>query len=278
MTVLVHTLDSITRLTPVHAGQVVVAASHGAVYAGYCAATGGVRAVILNDAGVGKDRAGIGALDWLEALGIAAATADAASCRIGDGADMMATGTISFVNAQAAALGCAPGQPVADCAQRLRAATPSSQPVPAQAEARLVARDEPGLPKVVVTDSISLVGPDDVGAIVISASHGGLLGGDPKTAIKVDALAAVYCDAGFGKDRAGVSRLPALDARGIAAATVSAGSARIGDGRSVHAEGVLSCVNETAADLGIAEGDSVADFIAKVTRAVSGASGRAARG
>ena len=164
MTVLVHTLDSITRLVPAHAGHVVVAASHGAVYAGYCAASGGVRAVILNDAGVGKDRAGIGALEWLQALGIAAATADAGSCRIGDGADMMDAGRISFVNPQAAALGCAPGQAVADCAERLRAAPPSRQPIPAQVEARFVARDEPGLPRVVVTDSISLVGPDDVGA------------------------------------------------------------------------------------------------------------------
>src|SRR5690606_40606565 len=101
MTALVHALDSITRLTPAHAGHVVIAASHGAVYAGYCAAAGSVRAVILNDAGVGKDRAGIGALDWLDALGIAAATADAQSCRIGDGGDMMSSGVISFVNAQA---------------------------------------------------------------------------------------------------------------------------------------------------------------------------------
>ena len=40
----------------------VVAASHGGVYAGYCAALGRVRAVILNDAGVGRERAGIGSL------------------------------------------------------------------------------------------------------------------------------------------------------------------------------------------------------------------------
>ena len=34
----VSTLHSITKLTPAHAGQVVIAASHGGVYAGYCAA------------------------------------------------------------------------------------------------------------------------------------------------------------------------------------------------------------------------------------------------
>jgi hypothetical protein len=267
MTVVVHTLDSITRLAPVHAGHVVVAASHGAVYAGYCAAAGAVRAVILNDAGVGKDRAGIGALDWLDALGIAAAAADGNSCRIGDGADTIGSGVISHVNRTAAALGCAPGRPVADCANRMRAAELPSRPVPPRAETRFVARDEQGAPRVVVIDSISLVGAEDVGAIVVSASHGGLLGGDPTTAIKVAALAAVYCDAGFGKDGAGVSRLPALDRRGIAAATVSAESARIGDGRSVHAEGVLSCVNGTGAAMGVAVGDSVAAFIEKVTSA-----------
>ena len=81
------------------------------------------------------------------------------------------------------------------------------------------------------------------------------------------ALAAVYCDAGFGKDRAGVSRLPALDCRGIAAVTVSAQSARIGDGRSVLADGVVSCVNDSAARLGAAVGDTVQAFIGKMTAA-----------
>ena len=45
-------------------------------------------------------------------------------------------------------------------------------------------------------------------------------------------FAAVYNDADFGVDDAGISRLPALDARGIAGACVSAWSARIGDGQS----------------------------------------------
>jgi hypothetical protein len=69
-------------------------------------------------------------------------------------------------------------------------------------------------------------------------------------ALKVDALLAVYNDAGIGIDDAGIGRLPALDDRGIAAATVAADSARIGDGVSTYTEGVLSMVNETAAMLG----------------------------
>jgi hypothetical protein len=265
-------LHSITRLTPEHAGQVVVAASHGGVYAGYCAAIGKVRSVILNDAGVGRERAGIGSLAYLEDLGMAAATADSRSCRIGDGADMLGCGIVSFVNGPAAALGCMPGQTVAACAERLRAAAVSSAVVTPLAESRLVVREAGELPAVVVVDSVSLVVHSDAGAIIVTASHGGLLGGDPASALKAEALAAIYCDAGFGKDRAGITRLPALDRRGIAAVTVSSDSARIGDGRSVYADGIVSCVNQTAAGLGAAVGDSVAAFVDKMT----GAADRAA--
>jgi hypothetical protein len=179
-------------------------------------------------------------------------------------------GIVSFVNPAAAALGCMAGQPVRECAQRLRGARLSTAPVPPQAEARYVARNHPGEPRVVVMDSVSLVEAADAGAIVVTASHGGLLGGDPATALKADALAAVYSDAGFGKDRAGVTRLPVLDRRGIAAVTVSADSARIGDGRSVYEDGVISCVGAVAASLGIVVGDSIAGFIGKVMRHAGG--------
>ena len=65
---------------------------------------------------------------------------------------------------------------------------------------------------------------------------------------------------GIGKDEAGVSRLPALAARGIAAATVSAASARIGDARSTYEDGIVSRVNTRAAALGLREGLSARDF------------------
>lgn len=259
----VLSVHSITRITTEHAGQVVIAASHGGVYAGFCAAQGRVRAVIFNDAGVGRQSAGIGSLGYLDVLGIAAAAADSRSCRIGDGDDMRESGVVSFVNATAAALGCAPGQRVRECADRMRGASASRQGVPAQAESRFVVQAGSGATPVVVVDSVSLVQPSDAGAIIVTASHGGLLGGDPASALKVDALAAVYCDAGFGKERAGVTRLPALDARGIAAATVSSDSARIGDGRSVYEDGVVSCVNAMASSIGITVGDTVRKMICR---------------
>src|SRR5215203_2491021 len=90
--------DTITKLPPDARGAVVVSGSHGGRYPGYLAVKAGLRAVILNDAGVGRDAAGIGALPYLEALGIAAAAVSHASCRIGDTADMLFRGTISHAN------------------------------------------------------------------------------------------------------------------------------------------------------------------------------------
>ena len=258
------TVDTITKLDEEHVGQVVIGASHGGIYAGHCAAEGKVRAVILNDAGIGRERAGIGSLAYLDPIGIAAATADSLSCRIGDGQDMRESGIVSFVNKTAAALGCAPGQTVLECAALMRAATLSSAALPALAEARFVAQCNPGEPRVVVIDSLSLIEEADAGAIVVTASHGALLGGNPSTALDADAIAAIFSDAGFGKDRVAVTRLPVLDLRGIAAATVSIHSARIGDGRSVYEDGVLSCVNETAASIGIAVGQTVQEFVSRV--------------
>ena len=118
-------------------------------------------------------------------------------------------------------------------------------------------------------DSNSLVREEDAGSVVVTGSHGGLLGGRPETAVKADVLAAVYNDAGIGIDRAGLGRLPALAGRGIAAATVAAGSARIGEARSTWERGVLSAVNEPAAATGAAPGMTVPDFVAGLLAAAA---------
>jgi hypothetical protein len=260
------TVDSITKLDASHRGKVVIAGSHGGVYCGFCAAKGGVTGVVFNDAGIGKNRAGIGSLAYLEGLQIAAAMADHKSCRIGDGADMREHGVITFVNARAAALGCAPGQTALECAEKMLAAPASKVPVPEHAEARVVMRDTAGSPRVVVMDSAALVEPGDAGCIVITASHGGMLAGAMGKAIGPDVAGAVFSDAGVGKDRAGISRLPGLDLRRIAGATVSVESACIGSGRSLFDDGVLSHVNETAAGMGVRTGMTVPEFVDCVTR------------
>ena len=55
-----------------------------------------------------------------------------------------------------------------------------------------------------------------------------------------------------------------LDERGIAAATVDAASARIGDGRSTYEDGTVSRVNETAQALGIVPGMAARDAVERV--------------
>ena len=101
--------DSITRVAEADAADaVVVNASHGGIYAAYLAAKLGAAAAIFNDAGIGRDQAGIAGLDYLQELGVAAATVGHATARIGDGADMMARGVITHANELAEASGCRP--------------------------------------------------------------------------------------------------------------------------------------------------------------------------
>lgn len=263
----IEVVDTVTKLDERHVGRVVIGASHGGIYAAYCAARGRVLGVILNDAGVGLDQAGIAGLAYLEELAIPAATASHDSCRIGDGADMAANGVVSHVNACARALGCRPGEPVQQCARKMRSAAPSTRPVPEKGEFRHVEPRDADGPPVVVMDSITLTVPEDEGRIIVAASHGALFGPPgprQETLLAVDALAWVFSDAGVGKDDAGIGRLFTLDKRGIPAATVSAQSARIGDGRSLLETGIVSHTNRTAGELGAAPGMSTREFIALV--------------
>jgi len=253
-------LDSVTHLKDEHRGMAVLAASHGGAYAGYCAAKLGVGAVILNDAGIGLEQAGIAGLGLLQKLGTPAAAYGHESARIGDGQDSLARGVLTFVNAQAKRLGLRPGQPCAEAMRLLQAASlsPSRAPEP-MGEARYTAAERNGV-EVIVMDSNSLVTPGNDGHIVISGSHGGLLGGRPETAVKHPVFACVCVDADKGADRAGISRLPAFDARGIAGACVSVYTCRIGEGRSVYESGVISVVNERAAALGGQVGQTCKKF------------------
>lgn len=253
--------ESVTRLDDV-AGRVLVAGSHGGVIAAYLGAKAGVHALILNDAGVGKDRAGIAGLFYLEDIGMAAAAVDCMSARIGDGADMLARGIISHVNAFAALCGVVTGQSCQEAAARLRSAAPPRSAPPDYAEGRW--RLAGGPPEVWALDSIGKLLPEDAGRILVIGSHGALHGGRRESALPVDALAAVFNDAGVGSDRIGVTRLPVLGARGIPAVAVDCMSARIGDGRSTWESGVILHVNTPAAARGATRGMGVQDFARRI--------------
>src|SRR5258708_8244534 len=75
-------IDSATQLDASARGQVVVCGSHGGLYAAWLAASAGVRAIVLNDAGIGRHSAGIAGVMWLGGLGIAACALHYRSPRI----------------------------------------------------------------------------------------------------------------------------------------------------------------------------------------------------
>ena len=250
-------VDSVTELGAAHRGAVLVAGSHGGRIAASYASRGGAHAVILNDAAVGKDEAGISGLAALEALGMAAAVVSHATARIGDGADTLARGVVSRVNALAAACGVVPGMPVRDAAVRMTKAPQPRGVLASPGEGRFLLRA--GSPEIWALDSVGLALPEDAGRVLVFGSHGALHGGRAESAIPVAARAAAFHDA--GADGADLTRLPALAARGIPAVAVSAASARIGEARSMWESGVLSHANAPAAALGARAGVPLAQFL-----------------
>lgn len=267
----INVSDSTTRLGPDARGAVVLAGSHCGLYAAYTAARAGVRAVILNDGGIGRDRAGIAGLPYLQALGLPGAAVSHRSSRIGDGQDSQRRGVIAAVNDNALKCGVYPGLSAQEAAHRFAESAPEWNGILTdEPESRvIVARPADRLPGIALLDSVSLVEPSDAGQIIVTGSHGGLLGGRPETASKVDVFAALFNDADFGIDDAGLSRLPTLDARGIAAATVSAWSARIGDGRSSYQDGVITRQNDTARRFGGEIGIGARVFVDRMVAAKS---------
>lgn len=261
-------LDSITKL-PVQAhGSVVFCASHGGEFPALMALQAGLRAVVLNDAGVGLNQAGIRSLSVLDTAGMPAATVCHRSARIGDAQHALTHGRLSYVNQKAAALGLAPGQPSEQALELLQAHAPAFTPPPsfnvALENREVVALD--ASTSVVLVDSASLITPDDIGALVVTGSHGGLMGGKAHLAVRAAVRAVLYNDANWGADDAGVSRLPALDEQGIAAACVSAWTAEIGNARSAWNTGVVSAVNECARQAGAQPGIPVQEFMRRMSR------------
>ncbi len=119
-------MDTITKLEPDDSGCLVVSASHGGTSAAEFALALPLRLAVFNDAGVGKDGAGIAALALLQAGGRAAATVAHTSARIGDAQDAWDHGRVSHVNAAAQELGLQPGDRLCEVLQRLVGALPAA--------------------------------------------------------------------------------------------------------------------------------------------------------
>jgi hypothetical protein len=259
------TCSSSATVSPDCAGQVVVSGSYGGEYNAWHAAKWGIRGVVLSDAGVGKNNAGTKGLAYLDRVGLPAATADANTCHIADGEDILAHGIISHINAAAAGIGVRVGHTVQQSADLMRAAPVIAAELPEIAGGkRYLISDAPGEPKVICLDAAPMLQPADAGSIAITGSHAALFRGQSDNVIGPDLAGVFFSDASVGKDNAGILRLADLDKRSIPACTASAASAAIGDSRDIFENGILSFVNASAARLGATPGMTVKACVARL--------------
>jgi hypothetical protein len=109
-------MDSISYVDAADAGGIVISASHGGASSGEYANRQKLAAVFFNDAGVGKDNAGIAALALLK---VPAGTVSHLSARIGDVDDTWRNGVISHLNDAARRAGVKEGQRLQDAVAKL---------------------------------------------------------------------------------------------------------------------------------------------------------------
>ncbi|PYN93257.1 MAG: hypothetical protein DMD91_30510 [Candidatus Rokuibacteriota bacterium] len=113
--------------------------------------------------------------------------------------------------------------------------------------------DEAQAGRVVCLDTLAFADAGNARDVLCAGSHGGRVNVDALLRI-VKPRGVIASDGGMAKDRSGASGLAMLDDAGVAGATVSAWSARIGDARSSWGDGVISAMNARAARLGVAVG------------------------
>ncbi len=253
--------DSITDAKADAQGCIAVSGSHGGLYAAAVASHVGLWAVILNDAGRGLNDAGIAGVMALADEGMAACAVDCMSAEIGSACDAFETGTISCANPVAAALGVTPQQTVPGALSLLAKVGAPTGMLDEVPETRWL--EEIAGTQVLCVDSASLILPTDAGRIIVSGSHGGLIGGDPARACKATARFVSFSDAGRGKNDIGLSRLLALNARNIASVTLDCMSCEIGSAASALESGIVSAANDTARRYGVSIGISLKEAITK---------------
>lgn len=265
----VRCADSITAFTPAERGSVLITGSHAGQLVAAWSLFVGAAGLIANDAGVGKQAAGVGGLGLLDQFGIPGAAVDVWSARIGDGADTRDNGEVSVVNECAARLGIVKGMHACVAADRMVVSAASASKTAQLSDAvagadGIVLKD--GAVRLVALDSAGWINERHSGAIVITGSHGGVVAGK---AVKAAVLAAAFNDAGIGKQRSGVSRLAVLDSMHIAGFTVSHQSARIGDALDTLASGEVSCVNDRASGWGVEIGTSAREAVERILLATN---------
>jgi len=264
-------LDSLGDLRPSNTSPILVCGSH-------CGGNGDlarhvknchVKAVFLNNAGVGKNQAGIRELLNYEAENVLACAVDNFSAEIGIANDTYESGIISHTNTRAKSIGIQVGDSVQDALAII-----SHGPFAHEDEAVEASNTEDKSKKqslkkqtqteidgvcVTVTDSITFLNESNAGNIVVCGSHGGLSAGNYAKKQRVQAV--FFNDAGIGKNNAGVKSLAFLNDAGILACTVDCMSAEIFNGQDVLDNGIISVSNQLARNNNIKEKLTVKEAI-----------------
>lgn len=111
--------DSAADMDESNKNDVFVDGSHCGLNVGEMALHAGVRGMIGNDAGLGKNDAGVAGLKLLDKHGIPAAAVSTMSAKIGSGTSTHEQGKISVANEAARKLGVAAGMSAREAADRM---------------------------------------------------------------------------------------------------------------------------------------------------------------
>lgn len=251
-------LDSATFVESFYEGSqasgrdIVVNSSYSGVFCAKLVVPFRPRAAIGLDCAIGKDGAGVAGLWYYEALNIPAAAADVMTAEMGDGLDLHDNGVISRVNALAEDAGVTPGMKVSEAARLIGRPT---KPVEGVRTNRIVVKTSAAGRSIVCTDSIAYALEEDIGRNVLCV--GGHTGVSIVGYLKhFRPWGFLMSDGGMGKNRAGVAAMETLNAEGLPGLSVSALTARMGDGRSTYFDGVVSEANALARAKGVEIGQS----------------------
>ena len=270
-------LDSLGDLQPNNASPILVCGSH-------CGDNGAfarklknchVKAVFLNNAGIGKNMAGISGLSHYEAENILACAVDHYSAEIGVANDTWESGIISHTNTMAEDAGIQIGDSVKkavakiiniiDKASLTQKNKNFESPINEEKEnsckvdlKKQIQTQIDGV-SITVTDSITFLNESNAGDIVVCGSHGGVSAGHYAQKHRIKAV--FFNDAGIGKNSAGVKSLESLSDAGILACTVDCMSAEIFNGQDILDNGIITVCNQLAKSRNIKEKMTVKDAI-----------------
>lgn len=231
--------------------DVVLGASFAGAQTGKVPLRQGAKGWIAHEAGPGLDDAGISGLSLADSFDVPAAAIATSTAGLSNGPSLL-TGTVSRANQKATLLGVQEGM-IGEQAARLMLKAPPGRLHNVDGltdeSTRVLKTTENG--NILSCWSFSRVTGEHPNDVFLVASHGAKI--MALYALRIRPRGLICNDAGFGLDNSGIEGIYELEQHGIAAATVSTDTARIGDAESTYG-GTISAVNSVAANLGVTVG------------------------